>query len=177
MRRPIVTLIALAFAGLISLGGTSGVIAQDAPTHPAHIHTGTCAALGDVVVPLSDVGANAMNNGTPMAMDQVGSAEAIPVMSSVTTVDLALSDILAGEHAINIHESAENIGNYIACGDIGGTMIGSTDILFGIRALNDSGLTGIGSLHDNGDGTTTVYVYLTADAEDEMATPEASPVS
>ena len=75
---------------------------------------------------------------------------------------MAVEDILGGDHAINVHESAENIGNYVACGDIGGLMIGTTDLLFGMAPLNDSGLSGVGSLHDNGDGTTTVYVYLTS---------------
>jgi hypothetical protein len=111
----------------------------------------------------------------------MGSASAIPVLSSVTTVDMSLSDILNGEHAVNVQESAENIGTYVACGDIGGTMSGQTDLLFGMAPLNNSGLSGVASLHDNGDGTTTVYVYLTMDVMSMggggMATPMASPAS
>ena len=169
------TIAALATAGIISITGASGAFAQEMTAgHPAHIHSGSCAALGDVVAPLSDVSASANNNGTAMAMDMVGADTAIPALSSVTTVDLPLADIVAGEHTINVHESAENIGNYVACGDIGGMMIGDSDLLFGIGGLNDSDLSGIGSLHDNGDGTTTVYVYLTADSG-HMATPVASP--
>jgi len=104
------------------------------------------------------------------------------VLSSVTTVDMAIADILNGEHAINVHESAENIGNYVACGDIGGVMIGQTDMLFGMAPLNNSGLSGVASLHDNGDGTTTVYVYLTKDimsmgGGSGGATPMVSPSS
>ncbi len=175
MRKPLLTVAALAAAGIMSITGASGSFAQDsAIPHPAHIHSGSCAALGDVVVPLSDVSAAANNNGTPMALDMVGADTAIPALSSVTTVELPLADIVAGEHAINVHESAENIGNYVACGDIGGMMIGDSDLLFGIGELNGSGMSGIGSLHDNGDGTTTVYVYLTADSGD-MATPVGSP--
>ena len=192
MRHALFTLAAILAGGMIFLGITaSGVIAQSTPqampgmageSHPAHIHNGSCANLGDVVAPLSNVSAQAMNNGTPMAMEgqMMGSANAIPVLSSITTVDMALSDILNGEHAINVHESAENIGTYVACGDIGGTMIGQTDLFLGIAPLNDSGLSGVASLHDNGDGTTTVYVYLTMDVMSTgggMATPMASPSS
>ena len=36
---------------------------------------------------------------------------------------MSLDDLLAGDYAINVHESAENIGEYIACGDIGGSDI------------------------------------------------------
>jgi hypothetical protein len=192
MRHALFTLAALLAGGMLFLGISGGVIAQGTPqpmpgmageSHPAHIHNGSCANLGDVVAPLSNVSAQALNNGTPTAMEgqMMGSASAIPVLSSVTTVDMSLSDILNGEHAVNVHESAENIGTYVACGDIGGTMIGQTDLLFGMAPLNNSGLSGVASLHDNGDGTTTVYVYLTMDVMSMggggMATPMASPAS
>ena len=138
--------------------------AQDMPmaAHLAHIHSGTCAELGDVVFPLSDVSMAIMMDGTPMAMgDMMGSTDAIPVEWSVTSVAAPLADIVAGGHAINIHESVEKIENYIACGNIGGTMMGTTDLAIGLGTLNDSGYSGIARLHDNGDGTTTVTVYLT----------------
>lgn len=69
--------------------------------HPIHIHTGTCETLGDVVVPLTDV-------------DEFG--------ESLTEVPMALTDIVEGGHAINIHLSADEIDTYVACGTIeGGT--------------------------------------------------------
>ncbi len=176
MRRILTGAVALAAAGIMSMTGLSGVTAQDAVPHPAHIHTGTCPTPGEVVAPLSDVGNQALNNGTPTAMDMVGQEDAILVLSSVTTVDLALSDILAGDHAVNVHKSPDEMGVYVACGNIGGMMIGETDLTFGISGLNDSNLNGVGSLHDNGDGTTTVYVYLTA-AADGDGTPVASPAA
>ena len=178
-------LTAIVLIGLMSLGLTATALAQATPTddigstaHPAHIHDGSCAQLGEVVAPLSDIGSMALNNGTPAAVESapVGSTEAIAVLSSITTVPMALADIVAAPHAVNVHESAESIGNYIACGDIGGTMLGTTDLLIGIAELNDSGVSGVASLHDNGDGSTTVYVYLTA-ATADMGTPEATPVA
>lgn len=187
MRNAFLTLAAVLAAGMIFLGVSGAVTAQQSTpvtqgtpvaaggSHPAHIHNGTCATLGDVVAPLGNVSAEALNDGTPTAMDMVGSGNAIPVLSSVTIVDMALADILAGDHAINVHESAENISNYIACGDIGGAMLGETSLLFGIAPLNDSGFSGIGSLFDNEDGTTTVYVYLVQEGAG-MATPVASPM-
>lgn len=141
-----------------------GAIAQDAAAlHPAHIHSGTCTELGDVIYPLSDVSVSAMVNGAPIGGAAAGAADAIPVSLSGTTVEAPLADLLASPFAINVHESAENIGNYIACGNVGGAMIGTTDIAFGLSALNDSGFSGVATLHDNGDGTTAVSVYLTGD--------------
>src|SRR5215218_9348861 len=113
-------------------------IAQDATPsmmqgthqHPAHIHSGTCDTLGDVVYPLNDLTAADMM-GTPMAgmegmestpVAGMDSAEMGKVVArSTTTVDAPLDDILADEHAINVHLSAEQIDVYIACGDLTGT--------------------------------------------------------
>jgi len=67
--------------------------------HPVHIHFGTCDNLGEIAAPLTNIGAD----GT-----------------SDTVVDLTLDELTSGEYAINAHESAENIQNYIACGNIEG---------------------------------------------------------
>jgi Cu/Zn superoxide dismutase len=63
---------------------------------PAHIHSGTCAELGDVVHPLANVEGGA----------------------SETTVAAPLADLQAAAFAINVHESEEAIQNYVACGDL-----------------------------------------------------------
>lgn len=154
--------IMLGVVAIVAALGAGSARAQDdgAALHPAHIHGGTCDDLGDVVAPLSDVGSGAMADGTPVAAaEPSGPDSAIPVLVSMTTVDLPLADIVGGGHAINIHESAENIGNYIACGDIGGAMMGNT-LAIGLGQLNDSGAAGVALLEDTGDQT-MVNVYLT----------------
>jgi uncharacterized cupredoxin-like copper-binding protein len=157
--------------GLFSIRGAR-ITAHGNEEHPAHIHAGTCAQLGDVVAPLSNVSDAALVNGTPVAGAPRGPASAIPVEVSITTVPLALADIISGGHAINIHESAENIGTYIACGNIGGPLIGTSDLAIGLGELNHSGYSGVAWLHDNGDGTTTVYVFLTKPVGGEEHRPE-----
>jgi plastocyanin len=150
-----------------------GVIAQDAAaSHPAHIHSGNCTELGDVVYPLSDVSESSLVNGTPIAGAVGGATDAVPVALSGTTVAAPLADLLASPFAINVHESAENIGNYIACGTIGGALIGTSDVAFGLSELNGSGYSGVATLHDNGDGTTAVSVYLTEAGGEEAAMTE-----
>jgi hypothetical protein len=63
---------------------------------PAHIHTGSCAKLGAVKYPLSDV-----------------------VMGkSVTVLSVPLDTFNTGGFAINVHESAANITKYVSCGDL-----------------------------------------------------------
>ncbi len=150
--------------------------------HPAHIHTGTCDDLGEVVYPLNPVSGALISPGASPVATQAVDVPATPAVGmgevaaqSVTTVDVALEDILAEEHAINAHESAENIQNYIACGDVTGEPEDG-ELTIELEELNDSGFTGGAVLVDNGDGTTTVTVTLVeAGGEGVIGTPEATP--
>jgi uncharacterized cupredoxin-like copper-binding protein len=99
-------------------------------------------------------------DGTSDASAPVGSADAIPVAVSTTTVQTTLADLTRGAYAIDVHESAATTGADLTCGDIGGVVMGS-DLAIGLGEFNDSGYSGVASLHDNGDGTTIVSVYLT----------------
>src|SRR5512134_1396639 len=110
--------LALIVVGATGLSVISGVVVTRAqnevdPPHPVHIHSGTCDNLGDVVVPLTDIKLNT-------AGESFGFGSAVPVEESETDVAITMSNLLASPHAINAHESADAIQNYIACGDIGG---------------------------------------------------------
>lgn len=139
--------------------------------HPAHIHNGTCDNLGDVAYPLNDVAP--LEDGATPAVSPVASPAAGGMgevdAQSTTKVEVSLDDLLGTEYAINVHESKENIGNYIACGNITGT---ATDgqLVVTLDELNDSGYSGQAILKDNGDGTTTVTVML-METGDGSATP------
>ena len=63
---------------------------------PVHVHSGSCAELGEVAYPLTN-----LEGGT-----------------SETTVDTTIEELQSGGFAINAHESEANIQNYVACGDI-----------------------------------------------------------
>lgn len=76
----------------INVAGT-----QVGSKHPAHIHLGACPTPGDVKWSLNDVVAG----------------------MSTTDIDASFDDVLAKlPLAINIHESAADIGTYVACGDL-----------------------------------------------------------
>src|ERR687894_2400803 len=113
----VAAVIALAALTLLVPGSVAQTPVADtaAEAHPAHIHSGTCDELGDVVYPLADV---ATQTG-----EEMGAAGGHPVkVSEVNHVDVPLQEIIDGGHAINVHLSAEEIGTYIACGDIGGAV-------------------------------------------------------
>jgi plastocyanin len=169
---------ALIVGAMMIVAGPRATSAQEEESHPAHIHSGTCDTLGEVVYPLTNVGAGSMNaEGTPTAMEQMGSDAATPVEVSVTTVQTDLATLLGADYAINVHESADNIGNYIACGNIGGMVMDGTDLAIGVAELNESGYLGTALLHDNGDGTTTVTVALLEEYGDEGEAEEGTPVA
>jgi hypothetical protein len=139
-----------------------GAVAQDAtpvaqlvaPARPAHIHSGNCVELGDVVVPLTDL--------TGSVSGGVGQADrAAPAESSLTSVPMTLDAILGADHAINIHLSAERIDTYIACGELGGVIDATGALVVGLREESNSGYTGIAFLSPGADGASTdVSVFI-----------------
>jgi hypothetical protein len=148
-----------ALALLIPAGLAQTPVADTEPeSHPAHIHAGTCNQLGDVVMPLEDV-------AVPTDAVREGAEAAHDVKISQTHVDMPLQEIIDGGHAINVHESAEAIDVYIACGDIGGYVItdpaGRTELFVGLAELNDSGHTGVARLGVGEDpNQTEVSIFL-----------------
>jgi hypothetical protein len=147
---------AVALAGVVALGGPAAW-AQDATPQaveataprPAHIHTGTCREVGEVVAPLTDL------TGA-IGGDRVGQARrAIPAESSFTSVPLTLDAILGADHIVNVHLSAEEIDTYIACGEIGGMLTPEGAVIIGLREMNNSGFTGIAYLAPGADGAST----------------------
>lgn len=145
-----VTLV-LALAGAAGAQSTAprsmGVSDINELPHPAHIHNGSCAALGDVVAPLQDVTLVA-------GSDRVG--------ASTTTVDMKIKDILGSPHAIMAHASAQDLGTYIACADLKGDP--SQDALVvALDEQNGSGFAGVAFLRSE-DGSTLVELSLTGPA-------------
>jgi plastocyanin len=79
---------------------TEVVVQLDGATggHPAHIHNGTCNDLDpNPAFPLEPVNEDG---------------------GSTTTVGISVEDLLAEPFAINIHLSSDEIGVYVACGEI-----------------------------------------------------------
>ncbi len=125
-----------------------------APARPAHIHSGDCVELGDVVAPLTDLTA-------PVGEGAGQAGEASPAESSFTSVPMTLDAILGADHAINVHLSAEQIDTYIACGELGGVVDAGGALVVGLREQSDSGYTGIAFLSPGVDGASTdVSVFI-----------------
>jgi len=77
------------------------VALANAPTdvpQPAHIHPGSCAKLD----PKPKYPLTTVVDGT-----------------STTTVDVPLSQLVAGGLAVNVHKSTKDIPTYVSCGELG----------------------------------------------------------
>ena len=130
----------LGTAGLavaVTASGASVFAQASPPQYPADIRTGTCASLGDAIVPLAPL---AVPAGDPQ--EQGG---AIPVAQSVTKAPLLLSDLLTPSHAVVVHASPEQIGTPIACGEIGGPLGDDGTLAVGLQAMNGAKMGGVAS--------------------------------
>ena len=164
--------------------GTVSARAQDAtppageePPHPAHIHSGTCDNLGDVVYPLNEIvtynitnsfsfGPAATPEADSMATPPPGFSvtETTPVLFSLTHIEASVVELIGGGYAINAHESGQNIQNYIACGNIP-TCVGIacpavTGVSVVLGPQNDSGYFGVAEISADPDGGSNVAVFL-----------------
>ena len=166
---------AVALTSLVALSGPAAW-AQDATPEageallprPVHIHSGSCQELGDVVQPLTDL--------TAPQGDRVGLRRADLAETSFTSVPLTLDAILAEDHAINVHLSAEEIGTYIACGNIGGVLDENGALVIGLSEDSNSGYTGIAFLQPGADGASTgvsVFIAQTQGGGRNQAADEA----
>lgn len=185
LSRRLTVVAALAAALMFGVMSPAMSLAQDATpvadAAPAgilnHIHDGTCENLGGVVAPLSNLvfnnegEADAAMGATPMAAP---AASSVPVAVSVTNIDLTLDELLAAPHAFNAHDPSDP-SVFIACGNITGTPDEQGNLFVGVAEDNDSNLSGVVWLLDDGTGAgTVVTVFLVGEFESivEVATGE-----
>jgi hypothetical protein len=145
--------------GLLSLfARTDPAQAHAADGHPAKIHEGTCQALGRVAFPLTGVGASVDLEQTPIATPvAVKPRSSYQVMISETTIPAALESLLAGEHAVMVYDSDEDL-RAVACGNIGGALMGDT-LVVGLAEMNVPGHTGFAMFRPDGDQTLVTVLF------------------
>ena len=166
----------------IASGATRAQQESGSPTaplaHPVHIHSGSCDNLGDIAYPLTDLvpPAEGDTQVTDTAKAFMGEIDS----TSKTTIELPqkphddFEHFIAGGHSITVHASAEDIGTYIACGDIVGRGNGN-QFRLELHELNDSGYQGLATLTNNHDGTMTLSIVLSR--AEAASTPVASPTA
>lgn len=166
------TIMTVGSAGAWAQGATPEATPIDVDTvapaaRPAHIHAGSCPEVGDIVAPLNELTA-ATGGVTAVGAEPSFETDAVAAEYSFTTISLTLEEIVTGDYAINVHESAESIDNYIACGDLDGVIDDNGTLVVGLRELNDSGYTGIAVLSPSTtEGNTDVSVFIARGLSDD----------
>lgn len=152
-----------------SLIGSSGGYAQEAsPPRPSHIHIGDCDEPGRVIQPLSSL--------TVPTGDVSGNSDAVIAEAAFTSIPQSLDELLAEDHSLKVHLSADQIQTYLACGDIGGATDADGALIVGMKELDDSGYAGIAYLVPAANGSTSVSVMIAQVVRDETdgAVPQAA---
>lgn len=117
---------ASALVGLGLAGAATPAMGHAEHGHPARIHEGSCEALGGVAFRLTGVGASVDLDNVPLdAPTEVNPETASQVILSNTLIDGTLEDLLAGDFAIMIYESDDDM-SAISCGNLGGAMDGES---------------------------------------------------
>jgi hypothetical protein len=136
--------------------GIGGPGVSDDPL-PAGIFRGRCGSLGaDAAFPLIDVGSE--QRPSSQAPDE---APDDPTDFSATVVNTSLDTLLRSEHAIDIRTDPKDPATSVACGDISGQVDetgAKRELPFALEEQNDSGVTGLVWIRDEGERALT-YVY------------------
>lgn len=111
-------------AGMSVIGMTGSALGHAEHGHPARIHEGSCDDLGRVSFRLNGVGGSVDLDNVPIdAPMEVNPDRAYQVLLSNTLIDGTIDDLLAGDFAVMVYESDDDM-SAISCGNIGGAMDG-----------------------------------------------------
>ena len=136
------------------------------------LRSGTCAGPGEAMAstPAAPLG-NAASQALPPYLGAVIEALDGPAAIERTTIEASLAEIGGDDHAVGVLAVSDAGVNGLACGELGVFEPQGPDIQVGLRLQDGSGRTGVAWLHDNGDGTTSAWVVVTAFAGDEETAP------
>lgn len=152
----------------------------DSGDRGAEIRAGDCneGELGEIVAVLTEP--------TVPEGEGVGQADrAVPAAASFTSVPLPLETLLAEDHAIVAHRSADEDAPAIVCGEVGGIAGGDGSLVIGLGEVEGSGFSGIAFLGAGEAGVSTNVSLFVAEglgggsaegqaaAREAAATPEA----
>jgi len=131
-------------------------------SYPASLYSGTCAALGDVVTPLSEV---------EITSTAVKSTQA-PIAVGVSTIDARLPDLIDSGHAIRV-DGPDDQTAPLACADLMPTTGQHRDeIVLGLHGWTDVANVGVAVLRENGQETeVSLYLLLDRVQVERLATP------
>ena len=179
----VILVMGLVIAGFGIAQAQDDDVTVDGPgtSRPGHIHAGTCenGGLGDVIYPLNNATIDNLEEDSASGdAEFAGSEGATPVYVSVTVVDdVTIDDLLANPYAINFHLSTDELGTYIACGEIGGFNRDGVLYVGLVPVVESDGpqFAGTAILTEDGDNSVTVQVTFVQVADAATGGTAATP--
>jgi len=127
-----------------------------AQEYPVSVHQGTCPQpeaepVGDPVN--AQVFGSTAEEGQPL-----GTSELPPALTAEIALDSPLTEVTDVPHVVAIHQSPDEFGMVIACGDIAGTAVENV-LIIPIRPVNQGTVAGTATVQEE-DGSLTITVYV-----------------
>lgn len=124
--------------------------------YPVAIHQGTCPQ--PEAEPVGDPIDAQVFGSTAEEPQQVGSSQLPPALSAQLSLPVTIQDATSVPHVIAVHQSPEEFGTVIACGDIAGT-VSEGVLIVPIRPINQGTVAGIATVQEE-DENLNVTVFL-----------------
>ena len=124
-------------------GGTVVQTTLSPVPRAVRLHSGDCDARGGVVAEL--ISLRAPGGDDDDDADDVDRIE----YGYTPSIPLTIDQMKDSDHAIVIYESDDDSGRAIACANIGGATDDNGSLVIALRALQDSGITGVVVLSPN----------------------------
>jgi hypothetical protein len=126
---------------------------EDGNMHPAHIHMGTAAEGGEIVVSFNPIDGATGESTTEVAADDNDNA-------------VTYEELVAYDGYINVHLSEDELGTVVAQTDIGENELTGESVTYDLAGINDSGVSGTAIFAERENGETLVTLALEGTEED-----------
>jgi hypothetical protein len=153
---------------------------------PLHLYSGRCGELGAIEWPLNVL-------VSPNGEDRGSGARDRTEYSFTANIPVSIDAMLAGNFAINVHHSSDNMELSLSCGNIGGVTDSLGSLVIGLRRQGGTDITGIAVLSpspvdpaftyasvfitggDLGDDVGTIGVESVPESNAEVPVSDAAP--
>lgn len=181
MTRRVRHIIPAMVAVALALGFAAGSVAAQEPQaspgatpaaavpHPVAVHEGTCQS--PTAEPAFDIGETAPFGEQAEEPQDLGVTEQPRVLYASSEIDMSMDDLTGSPHVIAIHQSDDQFGTLMVCGEIAGTADGGR-LAIALYPATGQSHAGVAILEED-DDVVQAEVFLIPSAATPMATPEA----
>lgn len=131
---------------------------EEGSVHPAHIHMGTAAEGGDIVVTF-----NPITDGA--------STTDVTALDGEDGETITYEELVTYDGYINVHLSSDELETVVAQADIGANELTGESVVYDLASIGESGVSGTATFQERENGETLVTLALegTEDGDEHPA--------